>query len=115
MHLYDWSAVEREQLNPLFARQVIYADSMTVARVFLKKGCLVPMHSHVNEQLSVMEQGEMQFIVDGKPVLVKAGQTLRIPSNVPHSAEALVDSVSLDVFSGIREDWRSGSDAYLRR
>jgi quercetin dioxygenase-like cupin family protein len=115
MTRYDWSTIEREELNPLFARQVIHGDSMTVARVFLKKGCLVPEHSHPNEQLSVMEHGELQFVVAGQQVTVKAGEILRIPSNVPHSAYATEDAVSIDIFSGVREDWKSGSDAYLRR
>jgi quercetin dioxygenase-like cupin family protein len=115
MTVYDWSTIQREELNPLFARQVIHGDLMTVARVFLKKGCLVPEHSHVNEQLSVLEQGQLDFVVGGQPVTVKAGEVLRIPSNVPHSAYAAEDAVSMDIFSGVREDWRDGTDAYLRR
>lgn len=115
MQAYDWTKVEKEQLNPLFARQVIHADSMTIAKVYLKKGCLVPEHSHPNEQLSVMEAGSLDFVVGGEKITVKAGDVLRIPSNVKHSAYATEDAVSLDIFSGIREDWKYGTDTYLRR
>lgn len=115
MQMYEWSAVEREQLNPSFARQVIHGDSMTVARVYLRKGYTVPEHSHPNEQISMMEQGRLRFVLAGEPVIVKPGDVLRIPPNVPHSAEALEDSVAVDLFSPVREDWRSGDDAYLRR
>jgi quercetin dioxygenase-like cupin family protein len=115
MQCYDWSTVEREQLNPNFARQVIHGDSMTVAKVYLKKGCVVPEHSHPNEQISMMEQGALRFVLGGKEVVVKAGETLRIPANEPHSAEALEDSVATDLFSPPRQDWISGDDAYLRR
>ena len=114
MQLYEWNQVEKEQMNPSFARQVIHGETMTVARVYLKKGCLVPQHSHVNEQISMLEQGSLRFVIGGEETVVKAGEVLRIPPHVPHSAEALEDSVAVDLFSPIREDWIRGDDAYLR-
>jgi quercetin dioxygenase-like cupin family protein len=115
MQQYEWNQVEKEQLNPAFARQVIHGESMTVARVYLKKGCLVPEHSHHNEQISMMEQGTLRFVLAGEEMILKAGQVLRIPPHVPHSAEALEDSIAVDLFSPIREDWIRGDDAYLRK
>jgi len=115
MQRYDWTSVEKEQLNPAFARQCIHTDSMTVARVFLKKGYVVPEHSHPNEQVSIMEQGALRFIFPGEEVILKAGEVLRIPANLPHSAEALEDSAGIDLFAPPRQDWINGSDAYLRR
>ncbi len=115
MQVYDWDTLEKEQMSTTFARQVIHADTLTVARVFLKKGCTVPEHSHHNEQVSMIEQGSLRFVLDGKEQLVKAGQVLRIPPNVPHSAEAPEDCVAVDIFSPVREDWRRGDDAYLRK
>ena len=115
MQRYHWNTVEREQLNPSFARQVIHGDSMTVAKVFLKKGYVVPEHSHPNEQISMMERGALRFLFGSEEVVVRAGETLRIPANVPHSAEALEDSVATDLFSPPRQDWINGDDAYLRR
>jgi quercetin dioxygenase-like cupin family protein len=115
MQVYDWGSIEKEQLNPLFARQVIHAGSMTVARVYLAKGCFVPLHSHHNEQLSMMEKGRLRFVLDGHEQILHPGEVLRIPPHLPHSAEALEDSVAIDLFSPVREDWVRGDDAYLRK
>lgn len=115
MQLYQWDGIEREQLNPLFARQVIHTDSMTVAKIYMKKGCEVPMHSHHNEQMSMMHEGRLQFVIDGKELVVGPGEAVRIPPNVPHSAIALDDCVATDLFSPPREDWKAGNDAYLRK
>jgi quercetin dioxygenase-like cupin family protein len=115
MQLYEWNSVEKEKLNPTFARQVINGQTMTVARIFMYKGCLVPLHSHENEQITVVEQGELKFVVNGKEQMVKANEVLVIPPHAPHSAEAVVDSVTYDIFCPVREDWRNGTDAYLRR
>ena len=115
MQVHDWNRIELEQLNPKVARQVIHAETMTVARLKLAKGCLVPVHQHVNEQISMIEEGSLRFVLDGQEVIVKAGEVLQIPPNVPHSAEALEDSIAVDLFSPPREDWKSGDDAYLRK
>ena len=115
MYQYEWDRVEKEQLNPQFARQVIHGDSMTVARVYLAKGCVVPEHNHVNEQICMMERGEARFVIGGKEIVVKGGDVLRIPPGVPHAVEALEDMVAVDLFSPRREDWIRGDDAYLRR
>jgi unsaturated pyranuronate lyase len=115
MQIYEWNQVEKEQMSPTLTRQVIHGDSMTVARVYLRKGCSVPEHSHHNEQISMMEQGSLKFVIDGQEKVLKAGQVLRIPPHVPHSAEALEDCVAVDLFSPPREDWIRGDDAYLRK
>ena len=115
MHLYQWNQVKKEQLSPTFARQVINGDTITVARVYLAKGCKVPEHSHHNEQISIIEQGSLKFVVAGQEKVVRAGEVLRIPPHVPHSAEAEEDCVGVDVFSPVREDWIRGDDAYLRK
>lgn len=110
-----WDKVELETLNPLLQRRMIVGDEVMLARILLKKGCVVPMHSHVNEQLSYMLEGALKFWIDGKEIVVRAGEVLAIPSNMPHQAEALEDSVSLDVFHPPRADWLSGTDSYLRK
>jgi quercetin dioxygenase-like cupin family protein len=115
MQLYGWETIEKERLNPHFERQVIHGETVTMARVFMAKGCLVPTHSHVNEQLSLIEQGALKFLLEGKELVVKAGEILQIPPNVPHSAEALEDTVGIDFFAPVRQDWRDGTDAYLRK
>lgn len=115
MQLYQWDQVPKEQMSPVFSRQVIHSDSMTVARVYLKKGCVVPEHSHHNEQISMMQEGALKFVIGGEEKVLRAGDVLRIPAHVPHSAEALEDSVATDLFSPPREDWIRGDDAYLRK
>lgn len=115
MQLYEWNQVQKEQMNPLFTRQVIHGKTMTVARLQIRKGCSVPEHSHHNEQISMIEQGSLRFVLAGVEKIVKAGEVLQIPPHVPHSAEALEDCVAVDLFSPPREDWIRGDDAYLRK
>jgi quercetin dioxygenase-like cupin family protein len=86
-----------------------------LARVLLKKGCIVPEHSHHNEQLTYILEGALKFWIDGKEIVVRAGETLAIPRNMPHKAEALEDTVDLDVFNPPRADWINKTDQYLRK
>ena len=115
MQLFEWNQVKKEQMNPLFTRQVIHAKTMTVARLDMRKGCSVPEHSHHNEQISMVERGSLRFVLAGVEKIVKAGEVLQIPPNVPHSAEAIEDCTAVDLFSPPREDWIRGDDAYLRK
>ena len=109
-----WSSVPVENLNPLLGRQLVVGQNIMLARVLLKKGCVVPEHSHPNEQVTFVLEGALKFWIDGKEIVVNAGEVLTIPPNMPHKAEALEDTVDLDVFYPPRADWMSGADAYLR-
>jgi quercetin dioxygenase-like cupin family protein len=109
-----WNSVEVEQLNPLLGRHFVVGQNIMLARVLLKKGCIVPEHSHPNEQLTFIAAGALKFWIDGKEIVVNAGECLTIPPNMPHKAEALEDTVDFDVFSPPRADWMSGTDSYLR-
>lgn len=109
-----WDSVELEQLNPLLQRQFVVGRDIMVARVLLKRGCIVPEHRHVNEQVTYILEGALRFWVDGKEIVVNAGEVLTIPSNMPHKAEALADTVDLDVFTPPRRDWMEKDDRYLR-
>ena len=115
MPVYEWDRIEKERMNPLLIRQVIHGDNITVARLHLTKGCTVETHSHHNEQISMIEEGALRFVIAGEEKIVKAGEVMRIPPHVPHSAEAVEDCVAVDLFSPIREDWLRGDDAYLRK
>lgn len=86
-----------------------------VARVLLKKGSVVPLHHHYNEQVTYIESGALQFSIEGKEVTIRAGEFLCIPPHVPHSAVALEDTVDIDLFNPPREDWLNKTDDYLRR
>src|SRR5947199_7530911 len=110
-----WKDVEIERLNPLLDRQLVVGDRLMVSRILLKKGCIVPLHSHVNEQVSSALQGALKFWIDGKELVVRAGEVLTIPPNMPHKAEALEDTVAIDVFTPPRADWINKTDGYLRK
>jgi quercetin dioxygenase-like cupin family protein len=89
-----------------------------LAHVYLKKGCIVPKHSHENEQFTYILEGALRFWIgddEKEEVVVGAGEVLHIPSNVFHKAEALEDTLDVDVFSPPRQDWLDKTDAYLRR
>jgi len=109
-----WHAIPLEELNPLLQRQFVVGQEIMVARVLLKKGCIVPEHSHHNEQLTYILDGALKFWIDGKEIVVHAGEVLCIPAHMPHKAEALEDTVDLDVFTPPRADWINRTDQYLR-
>ena len=109
-----WHSVELEDLNPLLQRQFVVGQAIMVARVLLKKGCVIPLHSHHNEQFTYILEGALKFWIDGKEIVVHAGEVLTIPSHMPHKAEALEDTVDLDIFNPPRADWISRTDQYLR-
>ncbi len=114
MQLHRWDEIAEEEITPLLTRRFISGEKMTVARFFLKKGCVVASHSHHNEQMSTILSGALKFIIHDREVIVRAGETLQIPANTPHSAEAIEDTDALDVFAPTRSDWVEGKDDYLR-
>jgi quercetin dioxygenase-like cupin family protein len=96
--------VELENLNPLLQRQFVVGNQIMLARVLLKTGCVVTLHHHHNEQVSYVVNGALRFSIDGREIVVNAGEVLIIPPHMPHKAVALVDSVSLDIFHPPRQD-----------
>jgi len=114
---YRWDDLPKEELKPDLHRRLIPAERMTIGHVYLDKGCVVPLHSHENEQLTYILEGTLRFWLgddDAEVVDVHEGEVLHIPAHVPHRAEALEDTLDVDVFSPPRADWFDGSDAYLR-
>jgi len=115
---YRWEDMPKERLSDLLERRLITGDRMMLAHVYLKKGCIVPKHFHENEQLTYILEGALRFRIgeDGeKEVVVRAGEVLHIPSNVKHQAEALEDTLDVDIFSPPRQDWLDKTDDYLRQ
>ncbi len=117
----SWDSVPVEQLNPLISRQLITSERMMLAHVHLKKGAIVPAHDHHNEQFTYILSGVLRFWIGEHADApgdvytdVRAGEVLVIPSMVRHRAEALEDTLDVDVFDPPRQDWLDGSDAYLR-
>jgi quercetin dioxygenase-like cupin family protein len=115
MQQLTWESVKKEVLNDKLWRKVVTGERAMVAQIALAKGCLVPVHQHESEQISCVMQGAIKFELEGREVLAHTGDVLVIPSNVPHSALALEDSLAMDIFSPIRQDWLDGSDSYLRK
>ena len=116
-----WDAVRLEELTPLISRRLITSERMMLAQVFLKKGAIVPAHDHHNEQFTYILSGVLRFWIGEHAdapgdtfVDVKAGEVLVIPGMVRHRAEALEDTLDVDVFNPPRQDWLDGTDAYLR-
>jgi quercetin dioxygenase-like cupin family protein len=115
MQFLAWESVKNEILSDKFWRKIVTGEKVMVAEVRLFKDCLVPLHHHESEQISLVLKGALRFELEGREITVRAGEVLVIPSNVPHSACALEDTVGFDVFSPIRYDWLAGTDAYLRK
>ena len=109
-----WKEVEREKLNPLIDREMVVGNQVMLARVLMKKGAHVPLHHHHNEQVTYILEGALKFAIDGKEIVVRAGEVLCIPPNMPHEAWALEETVDLDVFNPPRADWLNKTDDYLR-
>jgi unsaturated pyranuronate lyase len=111
----SWDEIPVEQLSSLISRQFVVGTNTMLSRLFLKKGAKVPLHSHFHEQISYVLEGALDFRVDGRQIILRAGEVLCIPPNAPHEAFALEDTVDLDIFNPPRQDWIERDDAYLRR
>ena len=115
---YRWDDMPKERVSDLLERRLITGDQMMLAHVYLEKGCIVPQHSHENEQLTYILEGALHFWfgpTGSQEITVRAGEVVVIPSNVLHRALALEDTLDVDVFSPPRQDWLAGTDAYLRK
>ena len=115
---YRWDEMPKEEVSALLDRRLVTGDRIMLAHVYLKKGCVVPRHQHDNEQITYILEGALHFWIgedEKQELVVRAGEVLHIPSNVWHKAEALEDTLDVDVFSPPRQDWLDKSDAYLRR
>lgn len=114
---HRWEDMPRERVTDTLERRLITGDRMMLAHVYLKKGCIVPKHSHQNEQLTYILEGALRFWIgadESEELIVRAGEVLHIPSHVPHKAEALEDTLDVDIFSPPRQDWLDKTDDYLR-
>ena len=115
---YRWDDMPKERVNDALDRRLITGTRMMLAHVYLKKGCVVPRHQHDNEQLTYVLEGALHFWIgedEKEQVVIHAGEVLVIPSGVWHKAQALEDTLDVDVFSPPRQDWLNKTDAYLRK
>jgi len=114
---YRWDQVPREELHERLSRRLITGDQVMLAHVYLKQGCVVPKHSHENEQFTYILEGALRFLVGDQAdeIVVRAGEVLHLPAHLPHEAQALEDTLDVDIFYPPREDWLNKTDAYLRK
>ncbi len=115
---YRWDDMPKERVNESLDRRLITGDRMMLAHVYLKKGCIVPRHQHDNEQITYILSGALRFWIgedESQELIVRAGEVLHIPSGVWHKAEALEDTLDVDLFDPPRQDWLDKTDAYLRK
>ena len=110
-----WESVPLEMMSDVISRRIFTGEKAMVAQVFISKDAVVPLHQHESEQITYILKGALKFELQGREVIVREGEVLLIPSNVPHRAIALEDTLDLDVFSPIRADWLAKDDEYLRR
>ena len=115
VRLHRWDEIALEKVTEMLSRKMVTGEREMLAQVYLKRGCLVPMHTHEAEQMTYVLQGALKFLVAGEDITVREGEVLHIPSRVPHQAEALEDTFELDIFSPIRQDWLDHTDDYLRQ
>ena len=113
MRLHRWDEIALEKITEMMSRKIIPGEKLLLAHVYLKRGALVPLHSHESEQMTYVLQGALRFQVAGEEIVVREGEVLRIASRVDHQAEALDDTLELDVFSPARQEWLSSEEPQL--
>jgi quercetin dioxygenase-like cupin family protein len=115
VRLHRWDEIALEKVTEMVSRKIVIGDREMLAQVYLKRGCLVPMHAHDSEQMTYILQGALKFLIGGEEITVREGEVLHIPSLVQHQAEALEDTFELDVFSPIRQDWLDPTEGTFDR
>ncbi len=115
VRLHRWDEIPHEKVTEMISRKLITGEREMIAHIHLKRGALVPMHSHESEQMTYVFQGALKFLINGEEITVREGEVLHIPSWVPHQAEALDDTFEMDIFSPIRHDWLDGTDTYFHK
>jgi quercetin dioxygenase-like cupin family protein len=115
VRLHRWDEIALEKVTEMISRKIVTGEREMLAQIYLKKGALVPMHSHESEQMTYVLQGALKFLINGEEITVREGEVLHIPSWVEHQAEALDDTFELDLFSPIRQDWLDHTDSYFHK
>jgi quercetin dioxygenase-like cupin family protein len=115
---YRWNDMPKEKVSAGLDRRLITGEQVMLTHVYLKKGAIVPQHNHHNEQISYILEGALRFWIgedESEVIDVRVGEVLHIPSLVKHKAEALEETVDVDIFSPPRQDWLDKTDDYLRK
>ena len=110
IRIHRWDEIALEKVTEMISRKIVSGEREMLAQIYLKRGALVPMHAHESEQMTYILQGALRFFIEGEEITVREGEVLHIPSRMPHQAEALEDTLELDVFSPIRSEWVDSAD-----
>jgi quercetin dioxygenase-like cupin family protein len=108
--IHRWDEIALEKITEMISRKIVSGEREMLAQIYLKRGALVPIHAHDSEQMTYILQGALRFLVDGEEIVVREGEVLHIPPGLPHQAEALEDTLELDVFSPVRAEWVDAAD-----
>jgi quercetin dioxygenase-like cupin family protein len=111
VRLHRWDEIALDKVTEMLSRKIVSGEREMLVQVYVKRGCLVPMHAHDSEQMTYVLQGALKFLIHGEEITVREGEVLHIPPGVEHQAEALEDTFELDVFSPVRQAWLDHSDA----
>jgi quercetin dioxygenase-like cupin family protein len=115
VRLHRWDEIALDKVTEMLSRKIVTGEREMLVQVYVKRGCLVPLHSHPSEQMTYVLQGALKFLVGGEEITVREGEVIHIPSGIEHQAEALEDTFELDVFSPIRAEWLTSADDDLPR
>ena len=105
VRLHRWDEIALEKVTEMLSRKIVSGEREMLVQVYVKRGCLVPLHAHESEQMTYVLQGALRALVNGDEVIVREGEILHVPPQVPHQAEAIEDTFTLDVFCPIRPEW----------
>jgi quercetin dioxygenase-like cupin family protein len=105
VRLHRWDEIALEKVTEMLSRKIVCGEREMLVQLYVKRGCLVPRHSHDSEQMTYVLQGALKFLIKGEEITVREGEVLHIPSGIEHQAEALEDTFELDLFSPVRSDW----------
>ena len=95
----------RELLPGIHMKPLVWHDRMLMVEFFLQKDAQVPLHDHPNEQCGYLISGHMRLSIAGMAHDILPGDSYSIPEGIKHQAEIIKDSVVIDVFTPIREDY----------
>jgi quercetin dioxygenase-like cupin family protein len=115
MKIHTWEEMKEDIMNPLAGRKALHGEGITLARFRFDQGNVVAVHKHVNDQITTVQSGSVRMTCGDEEFVLKAGEMVHVPPNVPHGNVALEDTVIIELFSPIRSDWITGDDSYLRQ
>jgi quercetin dioxygenase-like cupin family protein len=102
----NWATIPAERVADGIERQMVVGEKLMICRLTIQPRVVTPVHSHVHEQVTMVERGRVLYTVDGVERVVSAGDVLHFPPNLPHGATMLEEEVVLvDVFTPMREDF----------